>query len=111
MLWALQEDEDIVVLLTDKGNATILMDTLTYQEKTDVLLAVPSYKVVPKDPTGKVERRVVVLVKQAKLPNKVLKTLILLSARPCHLYGLSKIHKPNVLLRPIMSSMGHLHII
>ncbi|KAM7293044.1 uncharacterized protein ISCGN_026174 [Ixodes scapularis] len=102
----LREDKSIVVLPADKGNATVLVDRADYDEKALQLLNTDAYMILPKDPTAKI---------QAGL-NKMLSTifdgypesrglylgLICRNGSAPAFYGLPKVHKPDVPLRPIV---------
>ncbi|CAN8028437.1 unnamed protein product, partial [Ixodes persulcatus] len=102
----LREDKSIVVLPADKGNATVLLDRADYDEKALQLLSTDAYMILPKDPTAKI---------QASL-NKMLSTifdrypesrglyfsLICRNGSAPAFYGLPKVHKPDVPLRPIV---------
>ncbi|KAM7306815.1 uncharacterized protein ISCGN_010474 [Ixodes scapularis] len=102
----LREDKSIVVLPADKGNATVLLDRADYDEKALQLLNTDAYMILPKDPTAKI---------QASL-NKMLSTifdgypesrglylgLICRNGSAPAFYGLPKVHKPDVPLRPIV---------
>ncbi|KAM7284931.1 uncharacterized protein ISCGN_031929 [Ixodes scapularis] len=102
----LREDKSIVVLPADKGNATVLLDRADYDEKALQLLNTDAYMILPKDPTAKI---------QASL-NKMLSTifdgypesrglylgLICRNGSAPAFYGLPKVQKPDVPLRPIV---------
>ena len=106
---ALKEDKNITILPADKGNATVVMDTSQYVEKVKDLLTEPVYEKVKKDLTPATERRVLKEIwemERRKLTPKDLgKRLKPVASK---LYGLPKIHKPQVPLRPIVSCIGSL---
>ncbi|KAM7312611.1 uncharacterized protein ISCGN_009516 [Ixodes scapularis] len=105
-LRALREDDKIVLLPADKGNSTVVLDRDDYEKKVQDLLDTSAYKKLPKDPTSQVQARM----------NKVLADIFKKhpDSRSLHLrllcrngsapglYGLPKIHKPRVPLRPIV---------
>ena len=96
--------ENIVVFKAYKGNATVMMDKEEYHKKC---LQPPTYVPLPKDPTAKVERRVMEVLKQLQKEKAIDKTL-LERLRPNHckaprFYGLPKIHKTE---NPIVSAIG-----
>ena len=109
-LKSLKDCPDIVVLRVDKGNTTVVMDTKDYEQKISELLEDSVYKKLNKDPTATWERKVMNELK--KLSDKSLIELGLrdrlrpTAYRPPKFYGLSKIHKPDVPLRPIVSYIG-----
>ncbi|XP_071501364.1 uncharacterized protein [Diadema antillarum] len=74
---SLKEDNSIHILKADKGNATVVMDKEDYETKVHTLLDTDTYKKLPRDPTPALERRVN-----------------------------DKIHKPDIPLRPIVSTRG-----
>ena len=53
-----RNDGEIVILPADKGNATVVMATLSYQQQIDDVLSDGCYKTLKQDPTKTVERRV-----------------------------------------------------
>ena len=92
----------------DKGRATVVMDTQTYVKKMEALLSDRgTYKVITKDPAASLQRKMNALLldlkKKAILPSKVYNELRCSSGKTPSIYGLPKIHKPDVPLRPIVS--------
>ena len=55
----LREDQDRMVLTTDKGDAMVVMDRKEYQEKVENLLASTAYKTIPADPTNKIKLKLI----------------------------------------------------
>ncbi|XP_060528287.1 uncharacterized protein LOC132703174 [Cylas formicarius] len=78
----LNKDISVIVLAADKGNATVVLNTVDYEKKIGDLLDPKTYKKLQQDPT-----------------NRILK-------KTNTLYGLPKIHKEAVPLRPIVSAIG-----
>ena len=70
------------------------------------LLQDPSYRILPKDPTESTERKTTSLIKKSTLPEELSNKLCPTGSRPPRLYGLPKIHKEGVPLRPIVSNIG-----
>ena len=70
----------------------------------------PTYKKLKKDPTTKMERRVAEALKkletQGHIYTKQRRYLTPQFSKPPQMYGLPKIHKEGVPLRPIVSSIG-----
>ncbi|XP_077528832.1 uncharacterized protein LOC144140884 [Haemaphysalis longicornis] len=96
------------VRLIDKGNATVLLDKADYEKKMLLLLQdSETYVRLKKDPTLKVEREFQKLLADVFLsvpPNHKALYYRLLShngSAPAF-YGLPKIHKPDVPMRPIV---------
>ena len=104
----LKNDRDLVVLSADKVNAADIMDTLKYEDKmTNFLSDESTYRLLEKDPTPSLQRKMnatlLQLKKDRKIPTTKYNTLRCSSGRIPSIYGLPKIHKPDVPLRPIVS--------
>jgi len=105
---SLRNREDIVVLPSDKGRVTVVMDKTCYEEKVSSLLSDRStYCVVKNDPTGGIETRMNNLLrkfhKESKIDESLYSRLRCSSGRIPLFYGLPKIHKEGIPLRPIVS--------
>lgn len=102
----LRNDNNIKILPADKGNATVIMDTEQYEEKLKQTLAGGSYSKLAKDPTPTIERCIYKVLFKYKdsLDDRMRSKLTPHYSKPPHFYGLPKVHKPNVPLRPIVSS-------
>jgi hypothetical protein len=85
-----------------------VLDESKYKEKLNTLLESGVYEPLPKDPTAKIERKVQKLLSKHKtvLPTGLKHKLTPYHSEPPRLYGLPKIHKPDIPLRPIVSSIG-----
>jgi hypothetical protein len=66
------------------------------------------YEPLKKDPTSQIERKIQRLLSKHKsiLSTDLKRKLTPYHSKPPHLYGLPKIHKPDIPLRPIVSSIG-----
>ncbi|XP_037529279.1 uncharacterized protein LOC119406616 [Rhipicephalus sanguineus] len=53
---SLRNDENIVILPADKGNAMVVLDREAYSDKVRDLLHSPAYETLAKDPTPRVQR-------------------------------------------------------
>lgn len=88
----------------DRGNSTVIMDRTEYRSKVRNILDDVAYRPLKKDPTCKLERtineRLKGVVKKGEMNEKLRKRLEL----PPQLYGLPKIHKTDIPLRPIGSA-------
>ncbi|XP_076396721.1 uncharacterized protein LOC143265924 [Megachile rotundata] len=102
----IRKRKDILILPADKGNMTVIMDRNEYVKKVHDLLDNTTYRTVNKDPTPSVERATTTLIKNAKLPDPITKAILPKESKAPRLYGLPKIHKPNIPLRPIISTIG-----
>ncbi|XP_052738615.1 uncharacterized protein LOC128198277 [Bicyclus anynana] len=97
------------VLKADKGNATVLLNVSDYEKKIDDLLKdTTTYKKVNYNPTARVTRKTTKLIRDYRnvigddVSNNLLRPR---NIQPPKLYGLPKIHKCDVPLRPIVSQI------
>jgi len=105
-LRSLKQNTELTILAADKGNATVILNNTDYQQKMASLLQDPSYKKLTKDPTDSTERKTTTLIKKTTLSEDLCKKVSPTGSRPPRLYGLPKIHKEGVPLRPIFSNIG-----
>ena len=107
---SLKQRSDIVILTADKGSATVEMDQSEYEKKIEDLLGDRVYQKFSKDPTSSTERKITKELKNPEQGRHISKALVNklkpTASRPPKLYGLPKIHKPDVPLRPIVSCIG-----
>jgi hypothetical protein len=106
-LKSLKNNRQIRILQADKGNCTVVLNESTYKEKISSLLDSGVYEILRKDPTAQIERKIRTLLTKHKsvLPMALKRRLTPYHSKPPHLYGLPKIHKPDIPLRPIVSSI------
>ena len=104
-LKSLQDDDSIIILPADKGNATVVMDRLEYSNKLADLIGNGGYSKVKKDPTLKTERKLSRILSKNKdlIPQTKYRLLIQYYSKLPHIYGLLKINKNSISLRPIVS--------
>jgi hypothetical protein len=95
----------LTILPADKGNGAVVLGALDYNKKIATLLQDKAYAKLKKDPTESIERKTV-LLKNSSFPEEVCQQVQTQGSRPPRLYGLPKIHKPGVPLRPIVSTIG-----
>ena len=81
------------------------METQDYHRKIEELLDPNTYKHLNRDPTVMVLRKTDALIKQSSMVHDVKAAVWVSEALPPRLYGLSKIYKPYVPLRPIISAI------
>ncbi|XP_028418418.1 uncharacterized protein LOC114544426 [Dendronephthya gigantea] len=121
-LKTLKNDPSIVILPADKGRCVVVMDTAEYKEKIEALLSDEStyIKITDKrrNPTSHVEKDLNKLLQDIKkqpsghdsnkpqLPDKLYYHLHSTDALPAAFYGLPKIDKPEIPLRPITSCIS-----
>jgi hypothetical protein len=103
----LRANEDIIVLPADKGNATAVLDKSDYKQKLQGLLDAGPYRKVTRDPgptfRRELHRRLSKVVADGRLSRTRLLRLCPTHYQVPHLFGLPKIHKTGVPLRPIVS--------
>ena len=107
-LIALRKDLDRVALSADKGNIVVVMDKHQYRENVlSTLNDKQTYTALKSDPTGRTERdlnqRLLLSKKSSKISEETYKLLRSSDGIAPQLYGLPKIHKEGVPLRPIVS--------
>lgn len=107
----LKDHPDLIVTKSDKGNVTVAMNKEDYIEKSNLLLNdIETYKLINKDPTTSVETSCNKLIKTLKdkkyITQETAKNLITYNGTCPKYYGLPKVHKPDVPLRPIVSCIG-----
>ena len=118
----LSKDTSVTILPADKGRAVVVMDSSDYQQKIHGLLQDQNtYTKISdrrRNPTPSTEKSLNTLLKQIKgltstqdpgvqqFDYKLYYTLRSTDATPATFYGLPKIHKPGVPLRPITSSIN-----
>ena len=88
----------------------VVMDKEKYIKKSEELLKQPTYKEVTTDPTTKYKNGLINLLKFIKaeggINNNTYRRLYPTGAGSPKYYGLPKIHKAGIPLRPIISSRG-----
>ena len=99
-----------MVLLVDKGRASVVMDTDTYRAKMSTLIENGPYQLLNKDPTDRLTRKLseklLTLKRSGYLPENVYNKIRPRHKQPPRIYGLPKIHKADVPLRPIVSCVN-----
>ena len=87
----------------------VVMDREEYIKKAE-LLNQATYKVIPADPTIKQKNKLITLMKNIKakvgINEEIYRRMYPTGAGTPKFYGLPKIHKAGVPLRPIVSSRG-----
>ena len=106
----LKEDDSRIILTADKGVALVVLNKEDYIRKAEHLLNQHTYRKIPEDPTSKQKARLMKLLKNIKaeggINEETYKRMYPTGAGWPKFYGLSKIHKPDIPLRPIVSSTG-----
>ena len=108
-----RKDQSRVILTADKGVALVIMDRNEYNNKAQELLEDKrTYKEISTDPTNKLKAKLISLLKKIKADggiNKQLYKMYPTGAVAPKFYGLAKIHKRDIPLRPIVSSRGSIN--
>lgn len=109
-------EKKLLAIPFDKGIGICLMKSDAYNRKLLDILELPQFeKWKPerknaKHPILKEEEKVIKLLDELKdneiIDEELYKKLRPIGSQPPRLYGLSKIHKPNVPLRPVLSMPG-----
>ena len=103
----IKRNPEIKVMKADKGNVAVVMNTIEYDFKLSEIVESTAYQKVTKNPMPSVKNKTEKLLRKFKNENKIEqrtyykiypKTII-----PPRIYGLPKIHKRDVPLRPIVS--------
>ena len=101
-------------MTADKGVALVVIDKADYIEKAEELLNKALYKKIPEHPTSRQKNRLINILRNIKteggLSEEAYRRLYPTGAGSPKFYGLPKIHKPGIPLRPIVSSIGHSNI-
>ena len=106
-LKSLKEDHSIMILPAGKGRASVLLDADNYHNKMTSLIETGPYKTVNKGPTDRLCRKLTdKLLVNGSLDEKTYRKLRPQHKQPPRIYGLPKIHKPNIPLRPIVSCVN-----
>ena len=107
---ALRDDPNIVIVPADKGKATVVMDRQDYDTKMKAVLQDGKYQTLRRDPTVKVENRIASTLKSLRnnghIDDKLCDYLMPRYTTSPQMYGLPKIHKEDIPMRPIVSTIN-----
>lgn len=106
----LKNNENLLVLSSDKGNMTVIMEKEEYYTKCNTLVNDEEvYTRLNKDPTRSIERETNAWVKKMKTNNYIsaitAKQLMSYETNSPRLYGLPKVHKNGIPMRPIVNTI------
>ncbi|XP_073231504.1 uncharacterized protein [Porites lutea] len=106
-----KNDNNIVILPADKGRVTVVMDKTDYFDKMDALVNdKQTYEELKRDPTPALQRKlnskILTLKKTDAIDTQRYYRLRCSVPQPPKLYGLPKLHKPGIPMRPIVSFCG-----
>ena len=106
----LRKDKSRIILTAEKGVSLVVMDREEYLRKAQALLNQSEYESIPNDPTTKYKNKLISILKSIKAEggmNEVMyRRLYPTGASSPKFYGLPKVHKQWMPLRPIVSSIG-----
>ena len=106
-LHSLREDKSIIILPADKGRSTVILNKQDYINKCQDHLNNGPYTKIQKDPTESVKKearqKLSLLKDSGKIDQQLYFKLKPTDSQAPRLYGLPKIHKPAVPIRPIVS--------
>ena len=110
------KDHDLLAIPFDKGIGICIMKRETYEEKLSDILSLPQFQKVEttrknaKNPVIKENERIVGELKSlrdnGKIDERLYEKLRPTGSRPARLYGLAKVHKTSVPVRPVLSMPG-----
>ena len=104
-------DQNIVILPADKGRVTVVMDHEDYIMKMmEILDDVDKYRVLSRDQTLKVEKKISsslkTIHKDGYISDKLLNEHTYRYTESPQMYGLPKVHREGTPVRPIVSTIG-----
>ena len=106
----LKKDKSRMILTADKGVALVVLNTEDYLKKAEDLLNQNTYRALTSDPTMRLKNKMINLLKTIRskggLSEEMYRRLYPTGAGSPKFYGLPKIQKPGMPLRPIVSSIG-----
>lgn len=110
------KEKNLLAIPFDKGIGFCLMKVATYQRKINEIIHLPQFeKIIPKrknekHPVVKEEEKVLSLLKRLKDEKKISESLFFklkpTGSQPPRLYGLAKVHKKDIPVRPVLSMPG-----
>jgi predicted GIY-YIG superfamily endonuclease len=102
----LRNNTNLIILKADKGGATVIMNKEDYITKMNEHLSCGSYIKIPKNPIKKIIKEVKKTINSSNLDEKTKKRLLPTNEITPRIYGLPKIHKEGIPLRPIVNTIG-----
>ena len=113
------QENNLLAIPFDKGIGICIMKKESYDAKIRDIIGLPQFKKwIPsrkneRNPVLKEEDRVIDKLKElsakGKITNKLYDKLKPVGSQPPRLYGLAKIHKPNIPVRPVLSMPGSMY--
>ncbi|CAF4598635.1 unnamed protein product, partial [Rotaria sp. Silwood2] len=111
ILLSLSKDKSIYITRPDKGRGIVVMNRTDYISKMNNIINDPTtFKLIPEDCTIKQEDRLIRKLRKLKetkfISDEEFKYCYPTGSIPARMYGLPKIHKTGLPLRPILSASG-----
>lgn len=101
----LKDNDDIIIVKSDKGNVSVAMYKSEYETKMKTIVESSSYKIIQRNPTSKLTTKQNLLVKKLEeskiIDVKKAKMMCRHNFSIPKIYALPKIHKSEIPLRPI----------
>lgn len=107
----LRDHPEVVIIQADKGGVTVAIDRQQYTDLSNEILSDRVYyQQLTRDPTSSLQQKANKIVSELKksgsIQAEIARDLMIYNAVPARFYGLPKIHKPQLSLRPIISSLN-----
>ncbi|XP_044745169.1 uncharacterized protein LOC123307032 [Coccinella septempunctata] len=106
----LKDNDDLIVLDSDKGGVTVIMNKSEYERKIQSILDSKEFREVPKDPTQTIQNKcnkfITTLCERGYISDQQAKQMKTYNSTCPRIYGNPKVHKPDNPLRPIISSVN-----
>ena len=111
----LKQNKDLIICKPDKGRGIVVLDKSNYVEKMNLILndfksfekqpflQVPKHTLNLEDKANRLIRK---LKENHSISESEYKSLYVVGSRPGVMYGLPKIHKQNIPMRPVVSSIS-----
>jgi hypothetical protein len=96
---------DLIITKADKGNCTVVLNKVDYVEKVDSFIQENNFQKLDKDPTENFNKMVKSTVSNSKtiFDDWEVKRLNIMNPQTPRFFGLPKLHKVNVPIRPVVS--------
>ncbi|XP_045463451.1 uncharacterized protein LOC123673068 [Harmonia axyridis] len=108
--WFLKENNDLIILNSDKGAVTVVMNEKMYNEKIQSILESKDFKRLPRDPTQtlqtKCNKYIDKLGELKYITKEQMKQMKTYNSVAPRIYGNPKVHKDGYPMRPIISSIN-----
>ena len=110
------KEQDLLAIPFDKGVGICIMEREAYHRKLNKIISLPQFQKLEnrrknaKHPVFKEEERVkeilTKLLKEQKITEELYHTMKPRGSQPARLYGLAKVHKKDIPVRPVLSMPG-----